>query len=359
MGKQTEKPPIITLKDVKSTIGKEELNDLKTSNPTEGDVQEVIEKTIENKENTEKEATVGIYNERGKRREQTIFLQGLSSEMLPPITKRKIATYELVGKDEKDPLTGSPNDIKPPMIIPASIMVYDPFERDPLKRHKTIKNVIGVENRLIGGVMVPHETIADIFFDNGFKTVHIEREYLTYVILELHPLNETSRFRNKTGDKAAFRRVDVDRRKWLNGTTGQNLSFEAERMVVDMIKKEDIIDYATAARIPTAGRMISGESDGGGIKQDLRVFARQNPREFLQLNKNNKMSIRISVMDAIELGLIEYSPDTKRWVFVTDGETIGTVLAGQEPTDSLISMFSKEEYKIPYGVLQHQLNYWE
>lgn len=288
---------------------------------------------------------------------RAIDFQGLSSEMLPPITRRKTATYEVITKGYEDPLSPGKVIDPVPVIIPGSYVLYDPFDKDVLKRHKTLKNVTRFENKIEGGKNVPYEVVDEITFDSGFKVVAIEKEYMMYVLLELHPLNESNRWRDKS-QPAAFRRTDMDSRKWGNGSiVSMDLEYEAEKTVVDMRSADEIIALAHAAGIPTLGRKTDNGDDS--IKKDLRLFARKNPRDFFKLNKNDYAAIKVSVLDAIELGLIEYEVDKKAWFFSTDGERIGAHLPGEDSTDALIKMFMKNDYKPHYKKMQNQLNYWD
>ena len=305
----------------------------------------------------EKQSEVRIHREDGKYKKSVpIQLQGLSSSMLPPITKRRAAHYEAIGKNQIDPLTGKPTD-SVPLIIPSSYVIYDPFETDILKRHKTLKNVVRFENKVVDGRNVPQEVIEDIIFDSGFKTVAIERNYLMYVLLELHPLNESNKWRDHS-QTAAFKRVDIDKRKWAETGAGLNLAYEAETSVMNLRKPEDIIAYAHSAGIATANRILDSDYEGS-VKYDLRVFARNNPKEFFKLNKSVDQAIKVAVLDAEELGLISYNPDNRSWTFSTDGVWIGAHLPGENPIEALIKLFKKQEYKKHYEVLQDQLNYWD
>jgi hypothetical protein len=283
-----------------------------------------------------------------------IQLQGLSSEMLPPMTKRKFATYESVGRGEIDPLTDQMIET-PSLVLPGKYVIYDPFDENVLNRYKTLKNVTRHENVTRGGVSLAEEVIDDIIFDNGLKKVAIEKSYLIYAMLELHPLNESNRWRDKS-QAPAFRRIDIELRKWDHSSKNMDLALAAENAVVAMKSPDEIIRYAHSAGIPTKGRQI--DTREGSVKYDLRIYARKNPKDFFCLNPNNPMAIEIAVLDAIDLGLIDYIPDSRKWHFTTDGSFIGQHLPDQEPQDALVKLLTKPEYKKVYERLNMQLNYW-
>lgn len=300
---------------------------------------------------------VRFYNEDNKfLKKRPAQLQGLSEMMLPPITKRRLATYEVVNKDLVDPLTKEVIDT-PPLILPGKYIIYDPFQEDVLNRHVLLKNISRRETTVRGGREEVEEIVEDIVFPNGAKSVVIDKNYLQYALLELHPLNASNKYRDQS-QAPAFRRTDMGLRKdWVETQAGMDLAFEAEQTVVNMKNGDDIIRYATAAGIPTAGRML--DAGDSSVKRDLRLFARNDPRGFFKLNKTNNAAIKMAVMEAIDLGLVEYFVDRRRWLFSTDGADAGQHLPGQEPVEALIKLLQSEDYLEVYKKLQSQLNYWE
>jgi hypothetical protein len=283
-------------------------------------------------------------------------LQGLSEQLLPPITKRKIARYQVLGMDKIDPLTNEIPGVIAPVIIPSTIVVEDPFDQDPLKRYKVLRYITRSEPRNISGKMDIVETLGEISFSDGYLSVNVERDYLLYCVMELHPLNESNKRRPKSEVAPAFKRMDIDRRNWANNVAVMDLAHEAEAAIIKMRNQDDIIAVATALGVHTRGRIIEGD---GGIKHDMRIFARRNPIDFFKVVKNNEASTRLAVIDAANFGLIEYSVDKKAWFFSTDGQKIGTHLVGEDPTDALVKLLGKPEYKEKYAKLSDQLNYWD
>jgi len=300
--------------------------------------------------------TVRVHREDGVYKKRLpVEMQGLSSQMMPPITKRKIAVYEVLGKDQIDPLTREPIQA-PPLVIPGKFVIYDPFQKDVLQRHRLLKNVTRSEKVVRGGVEMVEEVVEDLVFIDGFKNIAIDRNYMEYVLLELHPLNESNRWRDKS-QAAAFKRIDIGNRKeWTDTIAAMDLAWEAENAIINMRNADDIINYATAAGIPTLGRRTDGENS---IKRDLRLFARQNPRDFFRLNKNEGMAIKMAILEADDLGIIEYTVDKKQWLFATDGDLLYQVVAGEDPMVGVIKALRKPQYKEKYEKMQEQLNYWE
>lgn len=298
-----------------------------------------------------------VQNEDGSPKKRIpIQLQGLSTEMLPPITKRKVARYEVLGKNVTDPLTGEMVSPVPPLIIPGKFVIFDPFDSNVMARHKLLKNVTRSERVVRDGKDMVEEYVEDIIFDNGMKSVAIEKNFLEYVLLELHPLNESNRYRDKS-QTPAFRRIDIDKRLWAESLAGLDLAYEAETAVVNMREPDKIIALAHAAGVQTAGRTLDGGP--GTVKYDLRIYARQNAKDFFKLSKSSSAAVRMSVIDAKELGLVYYDLDKKAWFFSTTDDIICYVLPSQDPDKALINCLGHKDYEPSYKLLQNQLNYWD
>lgn len=283
-------------------------------------------------------------------------IQGLSSQMLPPITKRRLAVYEAIGRGAIDPLTNKPLDIAPPLILPGKFVVYDPFQAEINKRNVLLRNVTRSEHVIRNGMDMVEDYVEDLIIDNGFKQVNQEKNYLEYVLMELHPLNESNKWRDKS-QAPAFRRSDVIVRKdWSDTSAGMDLAFEAESAVIAMKESDEIISYATACGINTTGRYLNKGDDS--VKVDLRRFARQNPLDFFKIIPDTAMAIKMTCLEAIDFGTIEYEVDKRQWVF-TDGSLVCQHLPGENPMESLVRDLQKPGWKKSYEKMQEQLNYWK
>lgn len=335
-------------------------------NPPKKSRYEAKPKEVVREENSEEEseesAVVRREDQFGKRkRDIGISFQGLSSKVLPPVQKKRVAVYEVMGVTDDegnpiiDPTTKLPVD-PAPLILPGVYVFEDIFEQDPMKRHKYLRNVQGTEVVIENGKPITKERVDSIEFvmSNGQLHVNIESDYVTYTLLELHPLNATGKYRDRSM-APAFRRIDTVRR-WDKTILGMDLAYDAEKTIMEERDGDRIITMAHAAGIPTRGRALDGNA---GVKFDLRVFARQNPKEFFMLNKDNDMAVKIAVADSLHLGLIEYNADKRAWYFSTDGERAGWHTPGVEPEEALIKFYRSEDGQALYEKLQDQLNYFD
>ncbi len=285
----------------------------------------------------------------------------ISEKMLPPITRKKIATYEVLAFAKKDPLiVEGGNEIAPaPVILPGRYSIYDPFERDLANSIKVVQNVVGKERRdfqnPITGKMESQMTdnIEDIIMENGFYTVNMETEYSKYVFMELHPMNETCKWRQSSKVAAVFRRSDFQQHSSISRQFEMDLAMDAERLVKDMTP-EEIINLTAAFNMPTMGRAIHE------MRYDLRVLARQDPKKVMFQRKDEFATIRINVKDAMDWGLLEYVPEKMQYYFAGDMHTpMHQVLVGADPQESLAEFCLSTDGVDVYEQILELLSFWK
>lgn len=284
---------------------------------------------------------------------------GLSRMVLPPITRRGTAKYRVIQKDQINPATGQLADPQP-LFLPGSYVFYDKYEPDLSKRRKEIKNTTG-KFELVkykdGDRM--EEVIEMVEFHNGVFSVNMEAQYRLYVFLELHPCNKTNRNR-PNGVVPEFERIDLGQNRTNAFKLAQEeLEDDAVAEIRALTKKDDIIGLAVSASIQTMENGI--QRDIGLIKSDLRAYARRNPKEFFALSKSTKHAVRLTILEADSLGLIEYDVDKKTWTANYTDEPLHTVLVGEDPVDSFVKKILEGDTQFTeiYTAIQNMINYWE
>lgn len=278
---------------------------------------------------------------------------GLSDLVLPPYTKNRIAIYQVINGDNGiNPATGLPVEAFD-ITIPGQYTFYDRFEKDPNKKKKVIQNITGSHREIVDGKPVLYDDVEDIVFIKGWKHVDIEKDYPTYVMLELHPNNLTNKFRPSNVPQL-FKRVDINVKAPVSQAITLELTAEAGIAVKGM-KREDVLAFATSVpEIQThAGRLA------GDIKADLMRWAMNNPIQFYKLNKNTEAGVKITVSDAVSLQIIEYKPMEKRWVFCETEEQIINHTAHDEPNDRLVKFLNSEKGAEWYQVIQDAMKWWD
>lgn len=286
---------------------------------------------------------------------------GLSSMVLPPMTRRGLATYRVITNEIVNPSSTFREKADPQtVIIPGTYSFYDPGITDPANRWKLMENITGAKETIINPITKKQEiqdTIDPIVLFNGVLTVNIEVQYRKYVFMELHPFNRSNKFR-QNGGSDVFERVDLAASKSLAYKLAeQDLAMQAEMDVMKM-DKDNVIGFATSLNVPT---YESGKPRGiMEIKSDLRVAVRKDPRLFYSMANNVEAAVRMNVLDALGFGIIEYESDKKRFIVpYSEDEPIFTHLVDEDPNEALIQYMSSAKGADIYKALLNMIEYWK
>lgn len=300
----------------------------------------------------EEQSQVKVRGDDGKmeRKKRAVSL-GISELLLPPYSRREIAIYKIKSSSIKDPSTGDyplPTNDE----FAGRYRFFDKYVKDPAGKWKTMFNLGGLReyyNDASGKTELRH-TVEPVVFNNGILRVNTQTNYRLYVFMELHPNNGTNRNRPH-GTPIYFERIDIRNSKSeVFKLAEMDLSIEAEQSV-RKLSRDQLIGFAVTAGIATAGRQTSE------ISVDLRNFARNNPKKFFSLNNNISPAIRMDVLDAQSLGLIEYDTDKHRWFDCDTEEKLHVVSVDEDPIESLVEALKKDSVK--HEFIKSKLDYWE
>lgn len=297
-------------------------------------------------------------NKERKRRE--INFCGISDMCLPPITRNTIATYRIIGFDEMDRSSKQPREPQD-VSIPGSYIFHDRGETDLVKKNKLVMLRARPDvrrDKISGKEIMDDDIVQEVMFIRSHFRADPLKEYPKYAFMELHPLNASNPFR-PTDLTAIFERIDLRgdaSRSMAFKMAAQDLALEAEIEVKNMDTKS-AVGLATTAGIPT---MENGHPRPIGlIKQELRVFARNNPKVFFGLAKNAAPAVRLMVLDAIHFGLVELDRDKKSFFITATDEKIFTHAVGEDPTDALIKYLLSPDGQEHYEAMEGMVNFWK
>lgn len=290
--------------------------------------------------------------------------QGLdvSDKMLPPITRRKMASYEILQESKFDPrvIEGDKAIAPPPYDLPPTYPFFDVGEQDFSRANKMMKNVVRSTVRQVrqhDGTIKPQleEELEYVSFVNGHKLVNIQSEYMLYAFLELHPLNESNKFRDRS-KKMWFRRTDFDYKSTHVQMLQMDLLAEADRYVVKLTDKE-VINLAAAMTNPTIPVINVPTTE---IRYNLRLRARNNPEEVLYKSPDKKASAQIDVIHACEMGVLEYVPEKNAFFLTGDDQNpIFEVQMDANPMADLARHLSSPDAQDDYAAIMEYVNYWK
>lgn len=295
-----------------------------------------------------------------EKRRRVIDFCGISDMCLPPITRNTVATYRILGFNEIDRSSKQPREPQD-ISIPGSYIFHDRGETDLARKNKLVmlKSRPDIrKDKISGKEIIDDEIIQEVFFLRSHARANPMTEYPKYAFLELHPLNKSNPFRREDLTPV-FERIDLHgdaSRSIAFKLAAQDLALEAEIEVKNM-KTDVAVGFATSAGIPTTENGMPRPI--GLIKQELRVFARNNPKGFFSLASNATPAVRLMVLDAIHFGLVELDRDKKTFFITATDERIFTHQAQEDPVDALIAYLLSDKGKEHYEAMDAMVNFWK
>jgi len=102
------------------------------------------------------------------------------------------------------------------------------------------------------------------------------------------------------------------------------------------------IDQAEAILRVEMGSKVS-EMSSKEIKRDLLVFAKQEPRNFLSLAKDDNVQLRNFAIKAIEAKIITLADDQRTFKWTSNGKKLMTVPFDEHPYSAMAQFFKTDE----------------
>ena len=115
------------------------------------------------------------------------------------------------------------------------------------------------------------------------------------------------------------------------------------------------IDTAEAIMRVERGSEVSSLSSKE-LKRDLLVFARNNPKLFLELADDENVILRNFGIKAVEAGIIRISTDQRSFIWGSNGRKIMTVPFDEHPYTALAHWFKTDEGMEIYSNIEKRFN---
>ena len=179
--------------------------------------------------------------------------------------------------------------------------------------------------------------LSHIVFENGILMVPREKQILQKILSLYHPdLNKI------------YEEYDAE--------------LEAEDDLADIeqevdalvLARELAIDRAEAIMRVEIGSKVS-EMTSKELKRDLLVFARRNPKVFLELANDENVAVRNIGVKAVEQGLIKLSDDQRTFKWSSNGRILMTVPFDENPYSALAAWFKTDEGVEVYQTIEKRL----
>ena len=115
------------------------------------------------------------------------------------------------------------------------------------------------------------------------------------------------------------------------------------------------IDQAEAILRVEMGSKVS-EMSSKEIKRDLLIFAKDDPRLFLDLAKDDNVQLRNFAIKATEAGIIVLGDDQRTFKWRSNGKKLMTVPFDEHPYAAMASFFKTDEGLEVYKSIEKKLS---
>lgn len=169
-------------------------------------------------------------------------------------------------------------------------------------------------------------TLGRVIMRDGILRVPKENVTLQKFLSLYHPYTIEGIIKEYKPEQIAENQVDM-------------IEFELEAMT---LAKDLDVDQLEAILRAQYGSEVSGMSSKE-IKRDSLVFARNNPKLFLDLANDDNVMLRNIGIKATEMGLIKLSDDQRTFSYGTNGRKLMTVPFNEHPYSALAAYFKTDE----------------
>ena len=182
------------------------------------------------------------------------------------------------------------------------------------------------------------QRLAHIIFRSGSLFVPKEKTVLQKLLSLYHPHKDIIYTEYKP-EFLAEEEIDV-------------LEFEAEALVA---ARNVDIDVAEAIMRVEIGSKVSDLSSKE-LRRDLLVFAKNNPKLFLELADDENVMLRNFGIRAVENGILRLSSDQRNFLWGSNGRKLMTVPFDEHPYTALAHWFKTDEGMEIYTNIEKRLN---
>ena len=250
----------------------------------------------------------------------------------PKTIERKVSSNEWELKDRLYNLKSSRKPISR-MIKSANIYWFDE-EKGYERELKYCEN----QRTCFVDEMKGDQRLSHIIFRNGSLFVPKEKTVLQKMLSLYHPHKDKIYIEHMPA-KLAADEIDV-----------------LEQQVEALVAARNIeIDMAEAIMRVEVGSKVSNLSSKE-LRRDLLVFARNNPKLFLELADDENVMLRNFGIRAVEAGILRLSSDQRYFMWGSNGRKIMTIPFDEHPYTALAHWFKTDEGMEVYTNIEKRLN---
>jgi hypothetical protein len=179
--------------------------------------------------------------------------------------------------------------------------------------------------------------LGHIVFEDGVLNVPKEKQTLQKLLSIYHPSNGTVYAEFDAVQEAKDDLVDI----------------EMEIEALNMAQSIDL-DHAEAILRVEQGSAVS-DMTSKEIKRDVLVFAKKNPKLFIDLVNDENVEVRNFGIKAVEANILKLSDDQRTFNWVSNGRKVMTVPFDEHPYSALAAFFKTDEGLEVYKSIEKRL----
>jgi hypothetical protein len=186
--------------------------------------------------------------------------------------------------------------------------------------------------------MVGDQRLDHIIFRNGALFVEKEKTVLQKLLSLYHPHRDRLYYEYKPS-VIAKDEIDV-----------------LEQQVEALVAAKNVdIDMAEAIMRVEVGSEVSNLSSKE-LRRDLLLFAKNNPKLFLELADDENVMLRNFGIRAVENGILRLSSDQRNFLWGSNGRKLMTIPFDEHPYTALAHWFKTDEGMEIYANIEKRLN---
>ena len=182
------------------------------------------------------------------------------------------------------------------------------------------------------------QRLEHIIFEKGHLFVPKNKTVLQKLLSLYHPHRDILFEESKPAKKAASQ-IEI---------------LELEIEALNAAKNLDI-DTAEAVMRVEVGSKVN-EMSSKELKRDLLLYAKRNPKLFLELVNDENVSLRNFGIKATEMGILKLSPDQRTFMWGSNDRKLMNVPFDEHPYSALAAWFKTDEGMEIYSNIEKRLN---
>ena len=182
------------------------------------------------------------------------------------------------------------------------------------------------------------QRLEHIVFRSGALYVEKEKTVLQKLLSLYHPHNGSVFFEHKPA-KIAADEVSV-------------LELEVDALLA---ARDLDINTAEAVMRVEIGSKVS-ELSSKELKRDLLIYAKKNPKLFLELVNDDNVMLRNFGIKAVEAGILKMSSDRRNFLWASNDRKLMTIPFDEHPYTALAEWFKTDEGMEIYSNIEKRLN---